>query len=714
MGLAFRAWRAGSPWPAAVAGARTVSRASSTPAFPKDYLTQNLIGNFHQMLGMTWETRDWPRARRELDEAAAGRARQRRALLQPRADLPPQRPARGGARGVPPLGGDQSPGDREPVEAAGVRPGDRGRGGDRGARSHWSRVCRPIPRSPRSAPEPPARRAALARLLAASGRAVLGARRAAPRRATTRIGDFRVVAAHCLGVASAKRKGALMGRLRAVLLAPALERPRRGAAAAQTPLLGPGDPGQLVHDEQPAPSGGHDRSVRQFRRRLEQRRAGRRQPGCVRPALRPDRRSSGHGVPGQHVHDGESVRRQRRARRRRQLRRRVDQRHAHRRGRGRHLRAALRQPRAIAVGGEFHVNTYTTSSQYGARVAMNPSGNFVVVWTSIGQDGDSYGVFGQRFDAARQPAGERIPGQHLRRPGCRTRLPSRWTTSAPSSSSGRAARRRRRTTTSSASATAPRARPLGGEFQVNAQTGIGASHPGRRDRQRRRLRGGLDAVRRERLGIFARRYDADGDAEGAQFQVNTYTTGNQVRPSIAFDQSHEFIVAWQSKGQDDPAMPSASASTRSASADPTVPVGSEFPVNVFTTRLTAQPAVAMNASGNFAVVWTSEAQDGSGYGIVGAARRVPRRAADGGRRARAGERHAEPERRAGARRDRAGRARLHGHSELRPRRRRLHGERFHRADRRRRTRSTTTTPTTAFSPRAARTTASRRRATVTR
>jgi tetratricopeptide (TPR) repeat protein len=40
------------------------------PRVPKDYLTQNLIGNFHQLLGMTWETRDWPRARRELDEAA--------------------------------------------------------------------------------------------------------------------------------------------------------------------------------------------------------------------------------------------------------------------------------------------------------------------------------------------------------------------------------------------------------------------------------------------------------------------------------------------------------------------------------------------------------------------------------------------------------------------------------------------------------------------
>ena len=38
---------------------------------PKDYLTQNLIGNFHQMRGMTWERRDWPRASREFELAAA-------------------------------------------------------------------------------------------------------------------------------------------------------------------------------------------------------------------------------------------------------------------------------------------------------------------------------------------------------------------------------------------------------------------------------------------------------------------------------------------------------------------------------------------------------------------------------------------------------------------------------------------------------------------
>jgi len=41
------------------------------PRVPKDYLTQNLIGHFHYMLGSTYESRDWRRARLEFEAAAA-------------------------------------------------------------------------------------------------------------------------------------------------------------------------------------------------------------------------------------------------------------------------------------------------------------------------------------------------------------------------------------------------------------------------------------------------------------------------------------------------------------------------------------------------------------------------------------------------------------------------------------------------------------------
>jgi hypothetical protein len=50
-----------------------------------------------------------------------------------------------------------------------------------------------------------------------------------------------------------------------------------------------------------------------------------------------------------------------------------------------------------SVGPEFQVNTYTTGTQFGWSVAADPSGDFAVVWTSEGQDGSFDGVFGQRY-----------------------------------------------------------------------------------------------------------------------------------------------------------------------------------------------------------------------------------------------------------------------------------------------------------------------------
>src|SRR6185436_16749731 len=68
-GLAFRVWRQGRQLlPAVVPKARLDGELD--PRVPKDYLTQNLIGQFHYMRGNTLQPSDWPRARREYEEAA--------------------------------------------------------------------------------------------------------------------------------------------------------------------------------------------------------------------------------------------------------------------------------------------------------------------------------------------------------------------------------------------------------------------------------------------------------------------------------------------------------------------------------------------------------------------------------------------------------------------------------------------------------------------
>ena len=49
------------------------------------------------------------------------------------------------------------------------------------------------------------------------------------------------------------------------------------------------------------------------------------------------------------------------------------------------------------LGPEFRVNTYTTSFQRYPSVAAAGSGDFVVVWQSLDQDGSGEGIFGERY-----------------------------------------------------------------------------------------------------------------------------------------------------------------------------------------------------------------------------------------------------------------------------------------------------------------------------
>ena len=127
IGSVFRIVRAGSPPPEPMLPSGPLA-GEDDPRVPKDYLTQNLIGHFHYMLGVTFETRDWPRARARARGGRARGARERRALLQPGAHLRAQRAARRRRRRLRARGRDQSapPSQRRPP--ARERPPRRARG----------------------------------------------------------------------------------------------------------------------------------------------------------------------------------------------------------------------------------------------------------------------------------------------------------------------------------------------------------------------------------------------------------------------------------------------------------------------------------------------------------------------------------------------------------------------------------------------------------
>ena len=114
------------------------------------------------------------------------------------------------------------------------------------------------------------------------------------------------------------------------------------------------------------------------------------------------------------------------------------------------------------------------------------------------------------------------------------------------------------------------------------------------------------------LGVFARRFDVNGTPlDVADIQVNVTTHNDQYDATVAGRPDGGFVVTWVSRAQagDGPGI-----FVRRFAADG-VPLDiSEFKVNVFSST-EERPVIASRSDGSFAVVWASQFQDGSLFGI---------------------------------------------------------------------------------------------------
>ena len=130
-------------------------------------------------------------------------------------------------------------------------------------------------------------------------------------------------------------------------------------------------------------------------------------------------------------------------------------------------------------------------------------------------------------------------------------------------------------------------------------------------------------------GVYAQRYNAAGTPQGPAFQVNTYTQGDQQDAAVAVDGAGNFVITWQSHGQDGGGWGVYAQRYNATGAAQ----GSEFRVNTTTAGDQINPSVAMDGGGGFVIAWQSQGQDGSGWGVyaqrynaagAAAGRRVPR------------------------------------------------------------------------------------------
>ena len=100
------------------------------------------------------------------------------------------------------------------------------------------------------------------------------------------------------------------------------------------------------------------------------------------------------------------------------------------------------------------------------------------------------------------------------------------------------------------------------------------------------------------LGVYARTYAADGSA-GNEFRVNSTNPGDQSNGSVAMDASGNFIVVWKGSGVGD----TDGIFGRRFNATGNAIDANEFRVNTDLARAQYDPAVSMNASGAFVVTW---------------------------------------------------------------------------------------------------------------
>jgi hypothetical protein len=113
-------------------------------------------------------------------------------------------------------------------------------------------------------------------------------------------------------------------------------------------------------------------------------------------------------------------------------------------------------------------------------------------------------------------------------------------------------------------------------------------------------------------GIYMRRFTSAGAPLTGELLVNSVTLGAQQRPKVGMNSAGDFVVAFQSEGID-----GAGTAIRAQRYSKTgAPLGGQLTVNSSTAGSQASPAAAVGAGGDFTVVWHGP-DDGDGNGIFG-------------------------------------------------------------------------------------------------
>ena len=265
-----------------------------------------------------------------------------------------------------------------------------------------------------------------------------------------------------------------------------------------------------------------------------------------------------------------------------------------------------------AVGAAFQVNTGAGVSPGQPVVAIDTSGKFVITWTSSGQDGSGEGVQARFYDASgtaltgevavnQWTTGDQSTSAVAISPTGQVVIS--WTTTYALRSNTDIGAREFDLTGAGIGSEGQVSSALSTANCINGSLAFGGN-------------GSLVAVWQQANGlnweVYAQRFSSPGTLVSSPIKVNSGVTSGAPIPDVSADASGNFVVVWTTTVG---GGSKTDVFGRVFNADGTARSG-EVVINTTTLHEQLAPSVAMLPSGAFVVAWSSNMQDAGGtYGI---------------------------------------------------------------------------------------------------
>ena len=277
------------------------------------------------------------------------------------------------------------------------------------------------------------------------------------------------------------------------------------------------------------------------------------------------------------------------------------------------ISAQVFQADGTKVESQFIVNSFHDGEQRSPAVSSWAAGGFVVVWDGGVQDGDSWGVFGQRLANDGTKVGDEFQANTF------TEYDQFWPTVAATADGGSVVLWQSGTDQDGddwgiiGQRFGPDGSPVDTEFVANSWTEDSQQHPAAVAMPDGGFVVAWDSHYQDgdKGGVFGQLFDGNGAMKGDEFQANTYTADVQVMPQVDAFPDGSFIVVWNSNPQDG----SKAGVVAQRFGPDGAKVGEELLVNTYIDHNQNSASVAAFQDVGFIIVWCSVGQDGSGSGI---------------------------------------------------------------------------------------------------